>query len=97
MLNKEQKDLLGRLERIFPYVKIHYEGEVFTTGTDESDFAPPRDLDWSEVIERLGKHGLEITKSNKEIRTKCHCGNQIDFSNPDCVTYSLCKDCAMDS
>jgi len=96
-MDKELTKLVERLERIFPNVKIHYEGELFTTGTDESDFAPPRDLGWFEVIERLGKHSLEITKSNKEIRTKCHCGNPIDFSNPDCQTYNLCKDCAMDS
>ncbi len=30
-------------------------------------------------------------------RERCHCGNPIDYSNPDCVTYSLCKGCAMDA
>jgi hypothetical protein len=61
-MDKELTKLVERLERIFPHVTIHYEGELFTTGTDESDFAPPREIDWFEVIERLKKDGLEISK-----------------------------------
>jgi hypothetical protein len=26
----------------------------------------------------------------------CYCGNPIDYLNPDCVHFSLCKDHAMD-
>lgn len=28
---------------------------------------------------------------------KCSCGNLVNTEDFDCVTYSLCKDCAMDS
>jgi hypothetical protein len=32
-----------------------------------------------------------------DIDTKlCYCGNPVDTSDPDCVTYDLCKEHAMD-
>lgn len=30
-------------------------------------------------------------------RKTCYCGKPIDYSNPDCVCFSLCKDHAMDA
>ena len=96
-MDKELTKLVERLERIFPNVKINYEGEMFNSSEDYEVFAPPRELDWFEVIERLKKEGLEIANRKQVKRTACHCGNPIDFSNPDCETFSLCKDCAMDS
>jgi len=29
-------------------------------------------------------------------RDLCYCGNPVDISNPDCATYNLCKEHAMD-
>ncbi len=31
------------------------------------------------------------------VRTHCHCGNAIDFTNSDCMEYNLCKYCAADA
>lgn len=31
------------------------------------------------------------------IKKTCHCGNDIDYSNPDCVQFSLCKEHQMDA
>ena len=72
--------LVGRLERIFPKLKLYYEGETFTTNHShksgkrsdierlsmETDFSPPMEYDWYEFIEILRKNGLEI----KNIREK---------------------------
>ena len=70
-----RKKLIERIERIFPAVTINYEGETFGTPDPpsgkklnaiekmaqmESEFAPPRELDWGEIIERLEKNGLVI-------------------------------------
>jgi len=96
-MDKELTQLVERLHRIFPNVKVHYEGEMFNSSEDYEDFAPPRELDWFEVIERLKKEGLEIANRKDNKRTKCHCGKPIDFSNPDCAAFSLCNDCQMDS
>lgn len=96
-MDKELTKLVERLERVFPEVKIHYEGEMFNTSSDFEDFAPPRELDWYEIIDRLKKDGLEITNIKESKKTKCHCGKPINFSNPDCAEYNLCKDCVLDS
>ncbi len=34
--------------------------------------------------------------STQKRKTTCYCGNPIDYSNPNCDAYSLCKDHAMD-
>lgn len=96
-MDKELTILVERLQRIFPNVTIHYEGEMFNSSSDYEDFAPPRELDWFEVIERLKKDGLEISNIKATKRTKCHCGKPINFSDPDCEFYRLCKDCALDA
>lgn len=96
-MDKELTILVERLQRIFPNVTINYEGEIFNSSSDYEDFAPPRELDWFEVIERLKKDGLEIANRKQVKKTTCHCGKPIDFSNPDCAQFNLCKDCAMDS
>jgi hypothetical protein len=96
-MDKELKQLVERLHRIFPNTTINYEGEIFNSSEDYEDFAPPRELDWFEVIERLKKEGLEIANRKENKRTKCHCGKPINFSNPDCAAFSLCNDCQMDS
>ncbi len=33
----------------------------------------------------------------KPRKKTCYCGSLIDYSNPDCVEFSLCKDHAMDA
>ena len=40
---------------------------------------------------------LQNLKSKANKKTKCHCGKPIDYSNSDCVAFSLCKDCSMDA
>lgn len=96
-MDKELTKLVERLERIFPHVTIHYEGELFNSGSDFDDFAIPRDLDWFDVIERLKRNGLEIVNRKEHKKTHCYCGNPIDFSNPDCEAFNLCKEHASDS
>lgn len=39
---------------------------------------------------------LESLKPKVEKRTTCYCGQPIDFSNPDCEAFNLCKDHAAD-
>jgi hypothetical protein len=96
-MDKELTKLVERLERIFPKITINYEGEMFNSSEDYEDFAPPRKLDWFEVIERLKKDGLEIKNIKETKKTKCYCGKPIDFSNPDCAAFSLCKEHANDA
>lgn len=96
-MDKELTKLVERLHRIFPNVKVQYEGEIFNSDSDFEDFAPPREIDWFEVIERLRKEGLDIANRKENKKTKCRCGKPIDFSNPDCAAFSLCKDCKMDA
>jgi len=52
-----------------------------------------------EAVEELTEFAYMILNKKKQSikKTKCHCGQPIDFSNIDCVVFSLCKDCAMDS
>lgn len=38
-----------------------------------------------------------VTSTDIKGRANCHCGKPINFENPDCATYNLCKDCAMDA
>ena len=73
-MNKELKILVGRLERIFPHLKLWYEGEYFETDIPsgkklsdiektalyEDDFAPPKEYDWYDIIKILDENGLEI-------------------------------------
>lgn len=40
---------------------------------------------------------LNSIKPNPKKKTTCYCGNPIDWSNSDCVCFSLCKDHAMDA
>ena len=96
-MDRELTKLVERLERIFPNVKIHYEGEIFNSSNDYEDFDPPRELDWFEVIERLKKDGLEISnRKDRNLERKCYCGNPVDLTNADCDAFSLCKDHADD-
>jgi hypothetical protein len=39
---------------------------------------------------------LDSLKPKPKKKT-CYCGSPIDYSNPDCVEFSLCKDHAMDA
>ncbi|HUS50591.1 MAG TPA: hypothetical protein VMZ91_10530 [Candidatus Paceibacterota bacterium] len=57
--------------------------------------AEPEDRESS--VEELTKFAIMIlNKITSKKRLSCYCGNPIDLSNPDCVQFSLCKDCAMD-
>lgn len=69
---KSMKKLVDRLNRIFPHLKLYYEGEYFESEVKngkqshiemlsiESEFAPPREYDWFDIIKILEKNGLEI-------------------------------------
>lgn len=37
-----------------------------------------------------------VSISSRKLGT-CYCGEPVDESNPDCVTFNLCKDHAMDA
>jgi hypothetical protein len=60
--NKELNDLVERLKRIFPHLRLYYEGEYLE---NEDDFAPPCEYDWYEFIKILKENGLTI-KNIKE-------------------------------
>jgi hypothetical protein len=75
-MDKELTILVDRLERIFPHLKLYYEGEYFLNDDKpqkngkksdieklaiEVDFAPPREYDWFDLIKILKKNGLCIT------------------------------------
>ena len=96
-MDKELTKLVERLERIFPRITINFEGESFNESNFSEDYAPPRELDWFEVIERLKQNGLEISNiKDKKQAPKCYCGKPVDLTNPDCDFYNLCKDHASD-
>jgi hypothetical protein len=75
----DRKKLVERIERIFPHVKIKYDGEDFDPilisgkkSTDiekiamiDSEFAPPRELNWYEILDRLEENGLVIEDKDK--------------------------------
>ncbi len=77
--DKELKFLIHRLQIIFPHLKLWYEGEYFDDDQPqksgkqsdvekmrtESSFAPPKELDWFDIIKILDENGLEITKKIK--------------------------------
>jgi len=49
-----------------------------------------------EHLNGVDKDGIEnIVK--QVINNKCHCGQPVDMSNADCVTFTLCKDHATDA
>jgi hypothetical protein len=73
--DKELKDLIDRLNRMFPHLEMINEGHYFIDDSykknasggvpsyvTESDFAPPIKLDWHDIIKELDKNGLEIRK-----------------------------------
>lgn len=49
-----------------------------------------------ELQDKILKKGQTISVSSRRVGT-CHCGQPVDESNSDCVTFNLCKDCAMDA
>lgn len=73
-MDSELRILVERLERIFPHLKLYYEGQTFPDEprhksgklsdieklTTECDFAPPMEYDWYDFINILKKNGLEI-------------------------------------
>lgn len=74
-MNSELRILVERLNRIFPHLKLYYEGETFTNEVNRSgkksdieklsvdyDFAPPMEYDWYDIIKILKENGLKITK-----------------------------------
>ena len=74
MKDKELTELVNRIERIFPHLKLYYEGEEFYDDTfiksgkrsdiekmhSDWDYAPPKELDWYDIIKTLNENGLEI-------------------------------------
>jgi hypothetical protein len=65
-MDKELKILVDRLDRIFPHLKLWYEGESFLDPFKKQDlysetqFAPPHTYDWYDIIKILKDNGLEI-------------------------------------
>lgn len=73
-MNKNLKILVDRLDRIFPHLKLYYEGEFFESEiikksgkqshiemlSVESEFVPPTEYDWFDIIKILEENGLEI-------------------------------------
>jgi hypothetical protein len=60
-MDKDLKNLVNRLERIFPNLKLYCEGETLNISDIEDDFAPPMEYSWYDIIEILRDNGLEIT------------------------------------
>jgi hypothetical protein len=61
--NKELNELVNRLNRIFPELKL-WDGSYYME--EPEVYVPPYKLDWYDIIEILDKNGLEI-KNKKEI------------------------------
>lgn len=73
-MDSELRILVERLNRIFPHLKLYYEGETFSDEpihksgkkSDEEklrmeyDFAPPLEYEWCDVIKILRENGIEI-------------------------------------
>lgn len=73
-MNKELNILVDRLNRIFPHLKLYYEGETFAEPTfqksgkrsdielmhGDGEYAPPMEYDWFDIIQKLKDNGLEI-------------------------------------
>lgn len=78
-LNKKNKIIVDHLYRIFPHLKLYYEGEYFENEvpsgkklTDvekisqfENDFAHPRKYDWFDILKILDENGMEINWKDK--------------------------------
>ena len=79
-MDNELKILVGRLVRIFPHLKLYYEGEAFAGEPRqksgkmsdveklgvECEFAPPMELNWYDVLQTLKENGLEIKNIKKD-------------------------------
>jgi len=78
-MDSELRILVERLERIFPHLKLYYEGEIFVCEPRQKsgkmsdvgklsidcNFTPPMEYDWYEVIKILKENGLEIKNSKQ--------------------------------
>ncbi len=66
MKDKKLPELVDRLGRIFPHLKLHVEHHYICDekGYFTEDFCIPHDLTWYDLIEILKENGLEI--SNKD-------------------------------
>ena len=67
MLSKERKELLERLDRIFPHFEVWNEGYYLNDdkGYPTEDYSPPYKVDWAKILEVLEENGLTI-KNKKE-------------------------------
>lgn len=63
-MKNELKDLIERLERIFPEMELHTDSYEFNDG---EDCCPPTTMDWYEFINKLYENGLVI-KNIKDIK-----------------------------
>lgn len=69
------KNLIDHLNRIFPHLKLYYEGECFRGDTKhkngkltyieklgiETEYSPPMEYEWIDIIKILNDNGLSIT------------------------------------
>lgn len=60
--NKELNEMVNRLERIFPELKL-WDGSYYME--DPDCYIPPYKLDWYEIIKTLNENGLDI-KNKKD-------------------------------
>jgi len=62
IMNKDLVKLIERLERIFPKMKMSFDAEQFNIDKNGNykDCAPPYEIDWFDVIDKLKENGLEI-------------------------------------
>ena len=64
MIDKSKKDIVERLERIFPSMELYTETSLF--GKDEEDCYPATTMNWYEFLEKLENGGLSITDKKRK-------------------------------
>lgn len=62
-MDKERKNLVERLERIFPKMEMMLPTILFN---DEKDCSPEHTISWYEFLEKLEQNGLEIKNSKQK-------------------------------
>jgi len=58
---EHQKDLINSLKRIYPKFRFYIDGTE-----DGTNYYPPYDLNWEELIKMLNKNGFTINWITKE-------------------------------
>lgn len=66
-MDKERKNLVERLDIIFPKMEMSFDAEPFNLEEHGCirDCAPPYYIDWNEFLDKLFKNGLKISNSKQ--------------------------------